>query len=215
MTRSSPATPKSARTGRSSRTSSATPRTRSSRATVPSLSTPALLGPALSVRLTPRDELKPNNYNPNIVLALNLELLERSILLNGWTLPIVATPDLVIIDGFHRWLVSGREPLKSQLTVAGRVYVPVTVVDHGDDPTKNVYGTVAHNRARGVHQLAPMKNIIKELLGAGKTIQEIGRELGMRGEEIFRLSDFDRAEFLQLMAAKATAYSPAKLFLRT
>ena len=68
MTRSSPATPKSARTGRSSRTSSATPRTRSSRATAPSLSTPALLGPALSVRLTPRDELKPNNYNPNIVL---------------------------------------------------------------------------------------------------------------------------------------------------
>jgi hypothetical protein len=126
----------------------------------------------------------------------------------------VATPDLVIIDGYHRWLVSGREPLKSKLTVAGRVFVPVVVVDH-EDPTKNVYGTVAHNRARGVHQLAPMKTIIKQLLGAGKTVEEIGRELGMRGEEIFRLSDFDRGEFLQLMAANAKTYSPAKLFLRT
>jgi hypothetical protein len=126
----------------------------------------------------------------------------------------VVTPDLVIIDGFHRWLVSGREPLKSKLTVAGQVYVPVAVVSH-DDPAKNVYGTVAHNRARGVHQLAPMKSIVKQLLATGKTVEEVGRELGMRGEEIFRLSDFDRAEFLHLMAANAKGYSPAKLFLRT
>jgi ParB-like chromosome segregation protein Spo0J len=167
----------------------------------------------------PRDDLKPNNYNPNIVLTANLELLQNSILLNGWTLPIVATPDLVIIDGYHRWLVSGREPLKAKLTLEGpdgvmRVWVPVVTVAH-DDEAKNMYGTVAHNRARGVHQLAPMKNIVKQLLAAGKTIEEVGRELGMRGEEIFRLTDFDRADFLKLMARNARKYSPAKLFLRT
>jgi DNA-binding CsgD family transcriptional regulator len=126
----------------------------------------------------------------------------------------VVTPDMVIIDGYHRWLVSGREPLKSKLTVDGRVYVPVAIVTH-DDPAKNVYGTVAHNRARGVHQLAPMKSIVKQLLATGKSVEEVGRELGMRGEEIFRLSDFNRSEFLQLMAANAKAYSPAKLFLHT
>jgi hypothetical protein len=190
------------------------PPTPSLPATAPSTSTLELAVPALSARLVLRDELKPNNYNPNIVLTANLELLQNSILLNGWTLPIVATPDLVIIDGYHRWLVSGREPLKSKLQIEGRVWVPVVFVAH-DDEAKNMYGTVAHNRARGVHQLAPMKNIVKQLLATGKTIEEIGRELGMRGEEIFRLTDFDRADFLKLMARNARGYSAAKLFLRT
>ena len=34
----------------------------------------------------------------------------------------------------------------------------------------------------------------------GKTVEEISRELGMKGEEIFRLSDFSRSDFLELMA---------------
>lgn len=164
----------------------------------------------MSVRLVRRDALNPNNYNPNIVLEDNLELLTRSILVNGWTLPIVATADLVIIDGYHRWLVAGREPLASRL----QGWVPVAIVDH-DDPAKNVYGTITHNRARGVHQLAPMKTIVKRLLGQGKTVDEIGRELGMRGEEVFRLSEFSRSDFLQLMAKNAAGYSPAKVFVRT
>jgi hypothetical protein len=167
------------------------------------------------VRLVERGRLKPNHYNPNTVLQDNLDLLTRSILANGWTLPIVATPDLVIIDGFHRWLVSGREPLLSQLQLpSGAVLLPVVTVAH-DDPAKNVYGTITHNRARGVHQLGPMKAIVKQLLDAGKTTDEIAKQLGMRPEEIFRLSEFTRADFLQLMAKQSEGYSPAKLFLRT
>lgn len=129
-------------------------------------------------------------------------------------MPIVATPELVIIDGFHRWMVSGREPLRSKLLRGAAVMVPVVVVVH-DDPAQNVYGTITHNRARGVHQLGPMKAIVKQLLAAGKTTAEIGKELGMRPEEIFRLSDFNRADFLALMAQRSDGYGPAKLFLRT
>jgi ParB-like chromosome segregation protein Spo0J len=176
---------------------------------MPTSETPALLLPVSNVRLVQRDSLIPNDYNPNVVLAGNLDLLERSILTNGWTLPIVIRPDLTIIDGFHRWTVAGREPLKSKL----RGLVPVVTVDHRD-PAANIYGTITHNRARGVHQLGPMKSIVKRLMDEGKTVQEIGRQLGMRPEEVFRLSDFNRDDFLAIMAKGAEQYSPAKLFVK-
>jgi ParB-like chromosome segregation protein Spo0J len=164
----------------------------------------------MSVRLVRRETLQPNLYNPNIVLEDNLALLVRSIQVNGWTMPIVVREDMTIIDGFHRWLVSGREPLLTQL----QGWVPVTVVKH-DDPAQDIYGTITHNRARGIHQLGPMKGIVKQLTEQGKTVEEIGRELGMRAEEVFRLSDFSRADFLALMAKTSAGYSPAKLYLRT
>jgi ParB-like chromosome segregation protein Spo0J len=158
----------------------------------------------------PRSSIRPNDYNPNIVLEDNLALLERSILVNGWTSPIVVTEALVIIDGFHRWLVAGRDPLRAMLNDQ----VPVVIVQH-DDPAKNVYGTITHNRARGVHQLGPMKAIVKNLLAAGKTVEEIGRELGMKGEEVFRLSDISRVDFLDLMARNVTGYRPARVIVST
>lgn len=161
------------------------------------------------MRVVPRDSLIPNDYNPNIVLAANLDLLERSILTNGWTLPIVVRPDMTIIDGFHRWTVAGREPLRSKL---GGL-VPVVVVQH-TDPAANIYGTITHNRARGVHQLGPMKGIVKQLIDQGKSIAEIGVQLGMRPEEVFRLSDFSRADFLALMAGTETDYARATLFIK-
>lgn len=142
-------------------------------------------------------------------MAGNLELLTQSILTNGWTLPIVIRPDKTIIDGFHRWTVAGREPLRTKL----RGLVPVVVVNH-QDRSKNIYGTITHNRARGVHQLGPMKAIVKTLLGEGKTVEEIGKQLGMRAEEVFRLSDFSRQDFLNLMANNATDYAKAKQFMQ-
>lgn len=134
--------------------------------------------------------------------------ITQSILTNGWTLPIVVAPNFTIIDGFHRWTVAGREPLSSMLD--GKV--PVVIVKH-DDAAKNVYGTVTHNRARGTHQLGPMKAIIKNLLKKGKTIDEISKELGMKSEEVFRLSDFTRDDFLQMMA-KNVEYSKAQIITK-
>jgi ParB-like chromosome segregation protein Spo0J len=168
----------------------------------------------MGVRLVNRDLLKPNDYNPNVVLEDNLELLSNSILTNGWTLPIVCRPDFTIIDGFHRWTVAGREPLRTKLMTPEGIMVPVVIVHH-EDQAKNIYGTITHNRARGVHQLGPMKSIIKQLLDAGKTTREIGEQLGMREEEIFRLSDFDREQFLKLMAKGTTEYTTANILLKT
>jgi len=163
-----------------------------------------LLKPIANVQIIDRTMLKPNDYNPNKVSEENLNLLTQSILTNGWTLPIVARPDYTIIDGFHRWTVSGREPLYSKLE--GKV--PVVIVEHKDHD-EDVYGTITHNRARGTHLLEPMKKIIKELLDNGKSIPEISKQLGMRQEEIFRLSDFSRDDFLKLLTRGETKFSRA------
>lgn len=155
---------------------------------------PDVLAPIKSVQIVSRDMLKPNDYNPNKVLEDNLELLVQSILTNGWTLPIVCRPDYTIIDGFHRWTVSGREPLFTMLQ--GKV--PVVIVNHKSEED-NVYGTITHNRARGTHLLEPMEKIVKKLIDSGKTVKEISKQLGMKPEEIFRLSGMDKKEFLKLM----------------
>ena len=167
-----------------------------------------LFAPLSSLQWVERERLHANDYNPNKVSEDNLQLLVQSIMTNGWTLPIVVRPDYTIIDGFHRWTVSGREPLLSKL--GGRV--PVVIVAH-DDESEDMYGTITHNRARGTHLLEPMKAIVKKLLDDGKTVKEIGKQLGMRPEEVFRLSDFSKEEFINLMAHGNT-YSRAEILTR-
>ena len=166
-----------------------------------------VFAPLASLQWVDRELLHANDYNPNKVSEDNLQLLIQSIQTNGWTLPIVVRPDYTIIDGFHRWTVSGREPLKSKL--GGKV--PVVIVNHSDR-NDDIYGTITHNRARGTHLLEPMKAIVKELMDSGKSIPEISKQLGMRPEEIFRLSDFSRDDFLEMMIGGATAYSKATVF---
>ena len=164
-----------------------------------------LFSPLSTLEWVEREKLRANDYNPNKVSKENLKLLTQSILTNGWTLPIVVRPDYTIIDGFHRWTVSGEEPLRTKL--GGKV--PVVKVAHTDE-ADDIYGTITHNRARGTHLLGPMKAIVKRLLAEGKSVQEIGRQLGMRPEEVFRLSDFSRDDFLRMMTEGVVGYSKAE-----
>ena len=168
-----------------------------------------LTSPLSTLRWVDRNIVKPNDYNPNKVSQQNLELLKRSILTNGWTLPIVVRPDMTIIDGFHRWTIAGEDPLHKMLE--GKV--PVVIVEHKEH-YEDIYGTVTHNRARGTHLLGPMKAIIKELLGEGKTVDEIGKQLGMRPEEVFRLSDFSKEDFLRMMVKKEQPFSKAEFITK-
>lgn len=167
-----------------------------------------ILKPVKGVILVDRDKLKANDYNPNKVSKQNLDLLKQSILTNGWTLPIVVKPDYTIIDGYHRWLVSGQPDMVELL--GGKV--PIVVVDHEGDRSKDIFGTVTHNRARGTHLLEPMKAIVQELLDGGSTVNEISKELGMKPEEIFRLSNFSREDFLEIMSKNHT-YTLAELIV--
>ncbi len=165
--------------------------------------------PLSTLQWVDRNMLHANSWNPNKVSKQNLELLIQSILTNGWTLPIVVRPDYTIIDGFHRWTVSGMEPLITKL--GGKV--PVVIVEH-DDQSEDIYGTVTHNRARGTHLLEPMKAIVRQLMDQGKTVEEIGKQLGMRPEEIFRLSDFSKEDFLRMMVKGQESYSKAEFITK-
>ncbi len=167
-----------------------------------------IFSPLSSLQWVDRGKLKPNDYNPNKVSEENLRLLTQSILTNGWTLPIVVRPNFTIIDGFHRWTVSGKEPLLSKLH--GKV--PVVIVDHTDE-AEDMYGTITHNRARGTHLLEPMKAIVKKLMDENKSVKEISKQLGMRPEEIFRLSDFTKEEFIKMMVTD-NQYSKAMIITK-
>lgn len=164
-----------------------------------------LFKPLREIKFVDRNLLKANDYNPNKVQENNMKLLVQSIFTNGFCFPIVCRPDMTIIDGFHRWTVSGREPLKTLL--GGKV--PIVIVAH-EDESKNVYGTITFNRARGTHLLEPMENIVKGLLEKGKSIEEITKETGMPKEEVFRLSKIDRDTFLDIMARRNT-YNKAEV----
>ena len=52
----------------------------------------------------------------------------------------------------------------------------------------------------------------QRILAGGKTVQEIGKQLGMKPEEIFRLSGFTREEFLNLMTDGVEGYSRAVIY---
>lgn len=176
-----------------------------------------IMKPSQTLRWVERRLVKPNDYNPNKVSKQNLELLTQSIFSNGWTLPIVVRPDLTIIDGFHRWTVAGPEwkyvPKTEQdkRTLYERLggKVLIVVVEH-ESHSGDIYGTVTHNRARGTHLLGPMKAIVKNLLDEGQSIDEIGQQLGMKPEEVFRLSDFSREDFLKMMLKGVNGYSKAE-----
>ena len=118
----------------------------------------------------------------------------ESILNNGFCFPIVIRPDYTIIDGFHRWCVSGREPLKTMLGNK----IPVVIVNH-ENASDDMAGTITFNRARGTHLLEPMEKIVQKLLNEGLSVDEISKKIGMSKEEIFRLSKIDRETFLDII----------------
>lgn len=166
-----------------------------------------LFAPLRNLQFIDRDLVKPNDYNPNKVLKKNLDLLTESILSNGFCFPIVIRPDYTIIDGFHRWMVSGREPLKTLL----HNQIPVVIVAH-DNQTDDMAGTITFNRARGTHLLEPMENIVQKLLDEGLSVEEISKKLGMSREEIFRLSKIDRETFLNLVTQRSQTFNKALIF---
>ena len=190
-----------------------------------------LWAPLQGIKWVDRRTLIPNDYNPNRVSRQNLELLTTSIFVNGFTMPIVCRPDNTIIDGFHRYTVFGPEWTfvpnfkddeweklgydTSRKTLYERAdgQVPIVVVSQLDD-NMYIYGTVTHNRARGTHLLEPMKAIVKRLMNEGKTVEEIGKQLGMRPEEVFRLSDFTKEDFLNMMTKGVERYSQAEFITK-
>lgn len=131
-----------------------------------------------------REKITPNGYNPNSVAPPELELLKRSILEDGWTQPIVINPDFTIVDGFHRWTVSGHKEI-NELTNG---QVPVVILEPQSEEHQKM-STVRHNRARGRHSVLSMGRIVADMQNSGMKDKEIMQRLGMEKEEIIRLTN--------------------------
>ncbi len=129
-----------------------------------------------------REEISPNNYNPNKVAPKELKLLKTSIIEDGWTQPIVINSNNTIVDGFHRWTVSGHKEIYSLTN--GKV--PVVVIQ-SENKSQQQMATIRHNRARGTHGVLEMSNIISDMVEQGVSGDDIAARLGMEKEEVVRL----------------------------
>lgn len=144
--------------------------------------------PVSNVQWLQRDQLHANDYNPNRVAPMELDLLATSIWEDGWTQPIVARRyegvGLQIVDGYHRWTVAGR-PNISALTNG---LVPVVLLPDALNRAHQMMSTIRHNRARGTHYVVRMADIVNELaIALSVPTSEIMQRLGMESEEVKRL----------------------------
>ena len=144
------------------------------------------LQPLDTIEWVTRDSLTANDYNPNHVARPELALLKLSLLADGWTQPIVARTDGEIVDGFHRWTLAA-DPDIAAMTDG---LVPVVRLSGSLSASHQMASTIRHNRARGIHGIMPMSDIVRSLLDehdlSPKDLQKI---LGMDAEEVDRLAD--------------------------
>ena len=147
----------------------------------------AYRSPVYNVRAVPVEKVVANSYNPNVVAPPEMKLLELSIWEDGYTMPCVCYYDAErdryeLVDGYHRYLV---------LKTSKRIYererglLPVAVIEQ--DLSNRMASTIRHNRARGMHNIELMCNIVAELDKAGMSDQWIMKNIGMDRDELLRL----------------------------
>ena len=137
--------------------------------------------PIDSVVWTDTSEIKANDYNPNVVLTQELNLLKFSLLQQGWIQPVlVSSQDKEIIDGYHRWWLCSNDKEVRAMT-DGKV--PVVFFDM--DTAHRMCLTIRINRAKGNHIAYKMHEIVYKLHNDfGMTMNEISKEIGANKQEV-------------------------------
>ena len=145
------------------------------------------VSPVYNVVRVPIEKIQANSYNPNKVSPQEMKLLIKSILEDGYTMPIVCyyvtESDMYeIVDGFHRYMA-----IKTCDEIAEREKgcLPVSVIDK--PLSERIASTIRHNRARGVHEIDLMVDIVAQLTEAGLSDEWIMKNIGMDADEILRL----------------------------
>lgn len=144
------------------------------------------VSPIYNVRAVPIENIQANSYNPNSVASPEMKLLYKSILEDGYTMPIVCYEledgRYEIVDGFHRYTV-----MKTHKDIYERENgrLPVVVIEK--DISNRMASTIRHNRARGSHDVKLMVNIVAELQQAGMSDAWIMKHIGMDADELLRL----------------------------
>lgn len=139
--------------------------------------------PATRPQLLLADRIHANDYNPNKMASVELDLLEESMRDDGITMNVVVAPsehirgDHEVVDGFHRRLAA--------TTRLARNYIPCSVVDKPRGG--RMASTVRHNRARGKHQVELMGELVRAMIDLGWDDERIADSMGMSPEELLRL----------------------------
>lgn len=136
------------------------------------------------------NEVAANDYNPNAVAPPEMKLLAISIEEDGYTQPVVTFPEktevsnYTVVDGYHRTRVC-KEVASVRKRVKG--YLPITLIRGTQSDIKDrIASTIRHNRARGVHGVDPMIDVVRRLLQEGWSDGEIAEKLGMDADEVLR-----------------------------
>jgi ParB-like chromosome segregation protein Spo0J len=143
--------------------------------------------PVYNVKAVPIEKIQANAYNPNHVAVPEMKLLYKSILEDGYTMPIVCyylkdQDKYEIVDGFHRY----RTMLEHKdIYERENGCLPVVVIDK--DLSNRMASTIRHNRARGSHSIELMTNIVADLVKSGMSDAWIMKNIGMDADELLRL----------------------------
>jgi len=138
--------------------------------------------PCMKPELVPLCKVVCNGYNPNNVAKPEMDLLALSIAEDGVTMPVVVYHDIendkyIVVDGEHRYTIL-RDVFHSNV-------IPVSIIDKNID--ERIASTIRHNRARGVHKIMSMADIVARLVRGKWADEDIARHLGMSVEELLRL----------------------------
>jgi ParB-like chromosome segregation protein Spo0J len=139
----------------------------------------------------PREEIEPNDWNPNEMTDEQRERLYKSLMDNGWTQPIVIhAEEHYIIDGEQRWHVAGREEFAQRADVTpdgvSSGYVPVFGITVDDDHAK--VATVQHNRARGKLDANRLQDYLSQLRQR-RVMDDVLDRIGVKEDMAKRLLD--------------------------
>lgn len=138
--------------------------------------------PCMNPVLVSIDRVICNTYNPNDVAEPEMDLLYTSIQEDGVTMAIVVYYDAsidkyIVVDGEHRYTII-KDRFQSDV-------IPVVIIDK--DLSNRMASTIRHNRARGVHKVMSMAEIVKSLIESGWDDNKIAKHLEMSAEELLRL----------------------------
>jgi len=126
-------------------------------------------------------EVFANDYNPNKMPDVEMELLAQCIIKYGFLFPIITTWDeeknkYRIIDGYHRYEVLKRIGVTE-----------ISIIELKLDYHDAVQLTVLMNRIKGLHQVELMSDLVMKLENLGLQDNEICKNLGMEEEEYMKL----------------------------
>ena len=167
-----------------------------------------MTSPVYNVKRVPVEKIRANSYNPNAVAPPVMKLLYKSILEDGYTMPIVCyhIPDediYEIVDGFHRY-----RTILEHKDIFEREGGCLPVVTIEKDISNRMASTIRHNRARGTHSIELMTNIVAELVDSGMSDQWIMKNIGMDAEELLRLKQISGLSSLFMDEEFSKSWNP-------